>query len=95
MRTGRLGARAAMEDWRAGFRAELRLIEIATAEAAAAQLPDLMRRLKRHQAGRGGGPVLALYRRWRVQHLAAAVAEARWQIEQGRIARMNGLDTGR
>lgn len=84
-----------MEDWKAGFRAELRAIEIATGEAAAAQLPDLTRRLRRHQAGRGGGPLLALYRRWCVRRLASAVAEARWQVEQGRIARMNGLDMGR
>ncbi|MDP4003152.1 hypothetical protein [Methylobacterium sp. NEAU K] len=84
-----------MEDWKAGFRAELRAIEIATADAASAQLPDLLRRLSRHQAGLGGNPVFTLYRRWRIRRLARAVAEARWQVEQGRLARLGGLDPRR
>ena len=84
-----------MEDWKAGLRAELRAIEIATADAAAAQLPDLLGRLRRHQAGLDGNPLLAAYRRWRIRHLARAVADARWQIEQGRRARMGGLGPSR
>lgn len=84
-----------MEDWKAEFRAELRAIEIATAEAAAAQLPDLLRRLRRHQAGLPANMVMAPFRRWRIRHLARAVADARWQMEQGRLARMGGLDPGR
>ena len=84
-----------MEDWKAGFRAELRAIEIATADAAAAQLPDLLRRLGRHRAALGGHPVLAVYRRWRIRRLARAVADVRRQVEQGRLARMGGLETGR
>lgn len=81
-----------MEDWKAGFRAELRAIEIATGEAAAAQLPALLRRLHRHQARLGGNSMLALYRRWRIHRLARAVADARWHAEQGRAARLGGLD---
>ncbi|WP_457104949.1 hypothetical protein [Methylobacterium sp. P5_C11] len=81
-----------MEDWKAGFRAELRAIAIATGDAASAQLPDLLRRLQRHQAGLGGHPVLTLYRRWRIRRLARAVADARWHAEQGRLARRGGLD---
>ena len=84
-----------MEDWKAGFRAELRAIEIATADAAAALLPDLLRRLRRHQAGLGGNRILTLYRRWRIRRLAHAVADARWQVEQGRLARMGGLGPSR
>ena len=33
-----------MDDWKAGLRAELRAIDIATGDAASAQLPDLLRR---------------------------------------------------
>ncbi len=84
-----------MEDWKAGFRAEVRAIEIATGDAAAAQLPELLRRLRRHQAGLGGNPILALYRRWRIRILARAVADARWHAEQGRAARLGGLDPRR
>ena len=74
---------------------ELRAMEIATADAAGALLPDLLRRLRRHQAALGGSRVLALYRRWRIRRLARAVADARWQVEQGRAARLGGLDTRR
>ncbi|GJE12820.1 MULTISPECIES: hypothetical protein [Methylobacterium] len=81
-----------MDDWKAGFRAELRAIEIATGEAAASQLPDLLRRLHRHQAGLGGNPLVTLYRRWRIRSLARAVADARWHAEQGRAARLGGLE---
>ncbi|MHB2209096.1 hypothetical protein [Methylobacterium sp. CM6257] len=81
-----------MEDWKAGFRAELRAIEIATGEAASAQLPGLLRRLHRHQAGLGGNPVLSLYRRWRIRCLTRRVADARWHAEQGRLARLGGLE---
>jgi hypothetical protein len=87
------GGADAMEDWKAGLRAELRAIEIATGEAAAAQLPDLLRRLRRHEAGLAGNPVLAVYRRWRIRSLARAVADARWHAEQGRTAQLGGLDT--
>jgi len=65
-----------MEDWKAGFRAELRAIAIATGEAASAQIPGLLRRLHRHQAGLGGNPILGLYHRWRIRSLARAVADA-------------------
>ena len=82
-----------MEDWKAGLRAELRAIEIATADAAAAQLPDLLRRLRRHQARLSQNRLLAPYRRWRIRHLARVVEDARWQVEQGRLARMGGLET--
>jgi hypothetical protein len=88
-------ARVAMEDWKAGFRAELRAIEIATAGAAASVLPDLLRRLHRHQAGLDGPALLTLYRRWRIRRLSRAVADARWQMEQGRLARLGGLDPRR
>ena len=81
-----------MEDWKAGLRAELRAMEIATGEAASAQLPDLLRRLRRHQAGLDGNPILALYRRWRIRRLGRAVADARWHMEQARAARLRGLD---
>ena len=81
-----------MEDWKAGFRAELRAIEIATGEAAASKLPDLLRRLRRHEAGLRGNPIVALYRRWRIRSLARAVADARWHAEQARAARFGGLD---
>ena len=93
-----------MDDWKAGFRAELRAIEIATGEAAASQLPDLLRRLHRHQAGLEGNPIIALYRRWRIRSLARrlpgrdaphaprAVADARWHAELGRAARRGGLE---
>jgi hypothetical protein len=81
-----------MEDWKAGLRAEMRAIAIATGDAAAAQLPDLLRRLNRHQAGLGGNPVVTLYRRWRIRSLARAIAEARWHAEQGRAARLGGLE---
>ena len=81
-----------MEDWKAGFRAELRAIEIATGEAAASQLPELLRRLRRHEAGLAGNPILVLYRRWRIRSLTRAVADARWHAEQGRAARFGGLD---
>ncbi|KNY23116.1 hypothetical protein [Methylobacterium sp. ARG-1] len=84
-----------MEDWKAGLRAELRAIEIATADAAASVLPDLLRRLHYHQAGRGGPALLRLYRRWRIRRLSRAVADARWQVEQGRLARLGGLDPRR
>ncbi len=84
-----------MEDWKAGFRAELRAIEIATADAAEAVLPDLLRRLRHHEAGLGGPVLLTLYRRWRIRRLARAVADARWQVEQGRLARSGGLDPRR
>ena len=81
-----------MEDWKAGFRAELRASEIATGDAAAAQLPDLLRRLRRHQDELGRNPILWPYRRWRIRCLARAVAEARWHAEMGRVARLGGLD---
>lgn len=81
-----------MDDWKAGFEAELRAMAIANGDAASAQLPDLLRRLSRHQAGLGGNPVLSLYRRWRIRRLGQAVAEARWHAEQGRLARLGGLD---
>jgi hypothetical protein len=84
-----------MEDWKAGFRAELRAMEIATGDAASAQLPGLLQRLRRHQAGLGGHPILALYRRWRIRRLTRAVADARWHAEQGRLARGGGLDPRR
>ncbi|WP_342108977.1 hypothetical protein [Methylobacterium sp. SI9] len=84
-----------MEDWKAGLRAELRAIEIATGDAASAQLPGLLRRLQRHQAGLGGNPIFGLYRRWRIRSLARAVADARWHAEQGRMARLGGLDPRR
>ncbi|CAA2160941.1 MULTISPECIES: hypothetical protein [Methylobacterium] len=84
-----------MEDWKAGLRAELRAIEIATADAAASVLPDLLRRLRHHQAGLGGPALLTLYRRWRIRRLSRAVADARWQVEQGRLARLGGLDPRR
>lgn len=84
-----------MQDWKAEFRAELRAIEIATADAASALLPDLLRRLRRHEAGLGGSGYLSPYRRWRIRRLTRAVADARWQVEQGRLARMGGLDTSR
>lgn len=82
----------ATESWKAGLHAELRAIEIATAEAAAAQLPGLLERLRRHRAGLGRNRVLSAYRRWRIGRLARAVADARWQIERGRLARLGGLD---
>lgn len=81
-----------MEDWKAGLRAELRAIEIANGDAAMAQLPGLLRRLQCHEAALGGNPILALYRRWRIRSLSRAVADARWQAEQGRAARLGGLD---
>lgn len=81
-----------MDDWKAGLRAEMRAIDIATGDAASAQLPDLLRRLSHHQAGLGGNPILSLYRRWRIRRLARAVADARWHAEQGRLARRGGLD---
>lgn len=81
-----------MDDWKAGLRAEMRAIDIATGDAASAQLPDLLRRLSRHQAGLGRNPVLSLYRQWRIRSLARAVADARWHVEQGRRARLGGLD---
>lgn len=81
-----------MEDWKAGFRAELRAIEIATGDAASAQLPGLLRRLRRHEAGLDGNPILSLYRRWRIRRLSRAVADARWHVEQGRVARRGGLE---
>ena len=81
-----------MDDWKAGMRAEVRAIEIATGEAAASQLPDLLRRLHRHQAGLGGNPIMALYRRWRIRSLARAVADARWHAELGRATRLGGLE---
>lgn len=84
-----------MEDWKSGLRAELRAIEIATGDAASAQLPGLLRRLQRHQAGLGGNPIFGLYRRWRIRSLARAVADARWHAEQGRMARLGGLDPRR
>lgn len=84
-----------MEDWKAGFRAELRAITIATGDAASAQLPGLLRRLRRHQVGLGGNPILGLYRRWRIRRLARAVADARWHAELGRMARLGGLDPRR
>ncbi|KOX60431.1 hypothetical protein ADL19_02270 [Streptomyces purpurogeneiscleroticus] len=82
-----------MDDWKAGLRAELRAIDIATGDAASAQLPDLLRRLSRHQARLGRNPVLSLYRQWRIRSLARAVADARWHVEQGRRARLGGLDS--
>ncbi|SDO00135.1 hypothetical protein SAMN05216360_113179 [Methylobacterium phyllostachyos] len=81
-----------MEDWKAGLRAELRAIEIANGDAAMAQLPSLLRRLRSHEAALGGNPILALYRRWRIRSLSRAVADARWHAEQGRAARLGGLD---
>jgi hypothetical protein len=89
------GGGPVMEDWKAGLWAELRAIEIATGDAAAAQLPALLRRLQRHQAGLGGNPMLALYRRWRIRRLTRAVADARWHAEHGRVARLGGLDPRR
>ncbi len=84
-----------MDDWKAGFRAELRAIEIATGDAASAQLPSLLRRLQRHQDGLGGNRILGLYHRWRIRSLARAVADARWHAELGRMARLGGLDPRR
>lgn len=81
-----------MDDWKAGFRAELRAMEIATGDAASALLPDLLRRLRGHEARLGGNPALWFYRRWRIRRLSRAVADARWHVEQGRVARRNGLD---
>lgn len=81
-----------MEDWKAGLRAELRAIAIANGDAAAAHLPSLLRQLQGHKAALGGNPILALYRRWRIRSLSRAVADARWQAEQGRVARRGGLD---
>jgi hypothetical protein len=84
-----------MEDWKAGLRAELRAIEIATGDAASARLPGLLHRLQHHQAKLRGNPILVLYRRWRIRSLARAVADARWHAEQGRMARLGGLDPRR
>jgi hypothetical protein len=81
-----------MEDWKAGLRAEVRAIEIATADAASAQLPGLLRSLRRHQARLRGNLLVSLYRRWRIRRLARAVDEARWHVEQGRLARLGRRD---
>lgn len=64
---------------------------VATGDAAAACLPGLLARLRRHEARMPGHVLLAPYRRWRVRRLAIAVDEARWHVEQGRLARMGGL----
>ncbi|KAB1074027.1 hypothetical protein [Methylobacterium planeticum] len=82
-----------MEDFKADLRRQMREIDIATGAAADACLPGLLRRLKHHEACRGkpGLPILRLYRTWRIRRLSAAIAEARWHVEQGRLARMGGL----
>ncbi|MEA1830889.1 hypothetical protein U8607_02230 [Methylobacterium durans] len=80
-----------MEDYKADLYRQLRLIEIATGEAAGACLPDLLARLQHHRSRPARNPLLALYRRWRIRRLARAIDEARWHVEQGRLARMGGL----
>jgi hypothetical protein len=81
-----------VEDYRAELLRQVRLGDIATGEAAAACLPGLLRRLARHEAGSGRGPfLLRLFHRWRRTSLRRQVAEARWHVEQGREAQMNGL----
>lgn len=80
-----------MEDYKAGLRHRLREMEVATGDAAAACLPGLLARLRHHEARVPGNRLIGLYRRWRIRHLAEAVGEARWHVEQGRLARMGGL----
>lgn len=80
-----------MADHKAELRETLRRMEIATGEAAASCLPGLVARLRRHEARLPGHPLIRPWRRWRIHRLAVAVAEARWHVEQGRIARMGGL----
>ncbi|WP_375463272.1 hypothetical protein [uncultured Methylobacterium sp.] len=80
-----------MEDYKADLRHRLREMEVATGDAAAACLPGLLARLRHHEARVSGNRLLGLYRRWRIRRLAHAVGEARWHVEQGRLARMGGL----
>ncbi|TXM70551.1 hypothetical protein [Methylobacterium sp. WL120] len=80
-----------MADHKAELRETLRQMEIATGEAAASCLPGLLARLRRHEAGLPGHPLIRPWRRWRIRRLAGAVAEARWHVEQGRRARLGGL----
>ena len=82
-----------MEDFKADLRRQIREIDIATGAAADACLPGLLRRLKHHETRRAkpGLPLLNLYRAWRIHRLSAAVAEARWHVEQGQLARMGSL----
>jgi hypothetical protein len=82
-----------VEDFKADLRRQMREIDIATGAAADACLPGLLRRLKHHETriAHSGLPLLKLYRTWRIHRLSAAVAEARWHVEQGRLARMGGL----
>lgn len=80
-----------MEDYKAELRERLRTMEVATGEAAAACLPGLLARLRHHEARLPGHPLVGPWRRWRIRHLVRAVDEARWHVEQGRLARMGGL----
>ncbi|MFD0937801.1 hypothetical protein ACFQ12_21790 [Methylobacterium trifolii] len=70
----------------------MREIAVATGEAAGACLPGLLARLHHHRSRLPGSRLLAPYRRWRVRHLARAVDEARLHVEEGRLARLGGLD---
>ncbi|MGU3539320.1 hypothetical protein [Methylobacterium sp. A54F] len=83
-----------MDDWKADLHRQLRAIDIATGEAAGACLPDLLGRLRRYEARPARNPLLALYRRWRIRRLSLAVAEARWHVEQGRLARRSWIASG-
>lgn len=84
-----------MADHKAELRATLRAMEIATGEAAASCLPGLLARLHRHEARLSGNRMIGPWRRWRIRRLAMAVAEARWHVERGRLARMGGLSARR
>ena len=81
----------AMADHKAELRETLRKMEVATGEAAAACLPRLLARLRHHETRLPGHPLIRPWRRWRIRRLADAVEEARWHVEQGRLARMGGL----
>jgi len=82
-----------VEDFKADLRRQMREIDIATGAAADACLPGLLRRLKHHETrlAQARLPFLGLYRRWRIRRLSLAIAEARWHVEQGRLARLGGL----
>lgn len=85
-----------MEDYRAELLRQVRLGDIATGEAAGACLPGLLRRLKHHEARAGTVPQpLRLYHLWRRNSLRRQVADARWHVEQGRVARMGDLASRR
>lgn len=80
-----------MQDYKADLAEKLRAMEVATGEAAAACLPGLLARLRHHEARLSGNRLIGPWRRWRIRNLAHAVGEARWHVEQGRLARMGGL----